>query len=208
MKRMFADCKSLNKLSFGEEFVTSKVTNMSSMFAGCSALQTLDVSEFDTSNVTDMAGMFEGCAATSLNITSFDTSSVQVMIRMFANSKSLKTIYVGENFDTRKVTNSVDMFLACNSLVGGQGTAYNEAHIDKGYARIDKGTTAPGYFTAAGAAAALDEAVETDSIAPPSGAAAQEGTAPGQQISGSKKNITTDFGGMEFITTTVLNAAA
>ena len=39
------------------------------------------------------------------------------------------------------------MFKNCTSLVGGQGTVYNSSKINKTYARIDGGTSSPGYFT-------------------------------------------------------------
>ncbi|MCI7559653.1 MAG: hypothetical protein MSS76_06005 [Clostridium sp.] len=32
-------------------------------------------------------------------------------------------------------------------LVGGLGTTYNSSYVDKTYARIDGGTSNPGYFT-------------------------------------------------------------
>jgi uncharacterized repeat protein (TIGR02543 family) len=39
------------------------------------------------------------------------------------------------------------MFTGSVNLVGGRGTAYDAAHVDKEYARIDFGARAPGYFT-------------------------------------------------------------
>ena len=40
------------------------------------------------------------------------------------------------------------MFSGCTSLVGGSGTAYSVSHNDDAsYARIDGGTSNPGYFT-------------------------------------------------------------
>lgn len=40
------------------------------------------------------------------------------------------------------------MFYTCSKLVGGSGTTFDVAHVDKAYARIDGGTSNPGYFTA------------------------------------------------------------
>ena len=45
-------------------------------------------------------------------------------------------------------SSSTSMFAGCTSLVGGAGTKYNANHKDKTYARIDGGTSNPGYFTA------------------------------------------------------------
>ena len=127
-------------------FDTSKVTNMNAMFRQSSATA-LDLSSFDTSNVTNMSFMFYGTKATILDVSNFDTSKVTNMSDMFDASYSLKTIYVSSKFVTTAVTNSKDMFTSCTKLVGGAGTKYNSSYVDKTYARIDGGTSNPGYFT-------------------------------------------------------------
>ena len=127
-------------------FNTSNVTNMSDMFYNSQAT-TLDVSNFDTSKVTNMSNMFYNSQATTLDVSNFDTSKVTNMSNMFYGSTNLKTIYVSNKFNTDKVTSSTDMFRGCTNLVGGAGTKYNGSHVDKTYARIDGGTSNPGYFT-------------------------------------------------------------
>ena len=127
-------------------FDTSKVTNMTNMFLGSQAT-TLDVSNFDTSNVTNMISMFSYSKATTLDVSNFDTSKVTNMSYMFYNFTNLKTIYVSNKFNTDKVTSSTNMFSGCTNLVGGAGTKYNSSYVDKKYARIDGGTSNPGYFT-------------------------------------------------------------
>ena len=102
---------------------TSEVTRMGWMFANCTKLTSLDLSNFNTSQVTDMAYMFNG-------------------------SSNLRTIYVDSGWSTAAVTNSESMFANCTSLVGGQGTTWSTYNPkDKTYARIDGGTSNPGYFT-------------------------------------------------------------
>ena len=128
-------------------FDTSKVTSMVNMFGGSQAT-TLDVSNFDTSKVTNMNSMFWYSQATTLDVSNFNTSNVTNMGYMFYNSTYLKTIYVSNKFNTDKVTNSGLMFYGCTNLVGGAGTKYNNSYVDKTYARIDGGTSNPGYFTA------------------------------------------------------------
>ena len=127
-------------------FDTSKVTNMSYMFSSSKAT-TLDVSNFDTSNVTNMQCMLCDSQATTLDASNFDTSKVTDISEMFYNSTKLKTIYASNKFNTDAVTSSSNMFNNCTSLVGGQGTKYDSTKVDKTYARIDGGTTNPGYFT-------------------------------------------------------------
>ena len=127
-------------------FDTSKVTNMTNMFLGSQAT-TLDVSNFDTSNVTNMISMFSWSKATTLDVSNFDTSNVTNMSYMFYDFTNLKTIYVSNKFNTDKVTSSTNMFSGCTNLVGGAGPKYNSSYVDKKYARIDGGTSNPGYFT-------------------------------------------------------------
>ena len=129
-------------------FNTSNVTDMSSMF-GNSEATTLDVSNFDTSKVTNMGYMFSDSKATTLDLSNFDTSKVTDMSSMFWNSKAtnLKTIYGSSKFVTTAVTSSTNMFYGCTKLIGGAGTKYDSTKTDKTYARIDGGTSNPGYFT-------------------------------------------------------------
>ena len=152
-------------------FNTSNVTDMGSMFSGSRAT-TLDLSNFNTSNVVSMFGMFQDNQATTLDLSnfntskvsnmryvfkgsqaivldlsSFNTSNVTDMSHMFQDTTNLKTIYVSSNYNTNKVYSSTSMFRDCTNLVGGQGTTYNSTKIDKTYARIDGGTSSPGYFT-------------------------------------------------------------
>ena len=127
-------------------FDTSSVSNMSSMFFSSQAT-TLDVSNFDTSNVSNMSSMFSSSQATTLDVSNFDTSKVTDISKMFYNSTKLKTIYASNKFNTDAVTSSSNMFNNCTSLVGGQGTKYDSTKVDKTYARIDGGTSNPGYFT-------------------------------------------------------------
>ena len=95
---------------------TSEVTDMSRMFAGCSALRSLDVSSFDTSQVTDMSRMFDTCRSlTSLDLSNFDTSKVTEMKKMFFRCRSLTSLDL-TSFDTSKVTGMGWMFFGCGSL--------------------------------------------------------------------------------------------
>ena len=148
MAAMFRSCgvRSLNLSNFN----TANVTNMQSMFAECGTLASLDLSSFNTSNVTNMQSMFFQLGSlTSLDLSSFNTANVTNMSGMFALSTELQTIYVGSGWTTAAVTLANEPFMYCYSLVGGQGTAYDPAHIDISYAHIDGGPSNPGYFTSA-----------------------------------------------------------
>ena len=127
-------------------FDTSNVTYMNIMF-GNSQATTLDLSNFNTTNVTNMSWMFSYSKATTLDVSNFDTSKVINMSYMFYDFTNLKTIYVGDKFNTNNVTSSANMFTDSTKLVGGAGTKYDSTKIDKAYAHIDGGTSNPGYFT-------------------------------------------------------------
>ena len=152
MESMFKGCSGLTILDLSN-FDTQNVTSMWGMFDGCSSLTSLNLSSLNTSNVTDMQEMFEGCSSlTSLDLSSFNTGKTNNMRMMFKDCNSLKTIYVGEGWSTGAVTayGGYLLFEGCTTLVGGRGTVYNASHVDKTYARIDGGTSAPGYLTPKG----------------------------------------------------------
>ena len=150
MQSMFSNCTSLTSLDL-RNFDTSKVTNMEGMFNNCQALESLNVSNWNTSNVTNMGNMFTSCSRlTSLDLGGFNTSKVTLMWYMFSGCSQLVTIYAGSGWSTAAVTDfySDKMFLNCTKIRGGQGTTYDATHVNRLYARIDGGTSNPGYFTA------------------------------------------------------------
>ena len=91
-------------------FDTSNVTDMSSMFSGCSSL--ISIPKIDTSNVTNMKYMFSYCRSLT-TIPALDTSNVTTMESMFYWCKLLTTI---PPLDTSKVTSMESMFYGCNLL--------------------------------------------------------------------------------------------
>ena len=119
---------------------------MAGMFA-TPAEEIKGLNKLDTSNVTDMIVMFATTVINKLDLSNFDTSKVTSMGYMFYYSTNLKTIYVSDKFNINAVTDSDSMFDNCPNLVGGAGTVYDSTKIDKTYARIDGGTSSPGYFT-------------------------------------------------------------
>lgn len=148
--KMFSGCKVLKALDFSN-WKNVTIQSMHSMFAGCNALANVNVSFWNVSAVTNMTNLFKDCASmTAIDISGWDTSNVTDMTQMFYmvnNNTSLKTITVGGSWSTASVTTDTNMFTGCTSLVGGNGTPYNASKVNKEYARIDGGTSTPGYFT-------------------------------------------------------------
>ena len=120
----FYEMRKLESITGLNYLNTSEVTRMDAMFSRCYKLTSLDLSNFNTSNVTDLTEMFRGSAA-------------------------LRTIYVGDGWQLRDMAQAIsrNVFNDCTSLVGGQGTAYDPAHVGGDYAHIDGGPSNPGYFT-------------------------------------------------------------
>ena len=147
MRIMFTNCINLTSLDISG-FDTKNVTDMWGMFWGCEKLTNLDVCGFNTDKVTDLGRMFYNCESlTSLDLSKFNTDKVEDMGYMFAYCDNIQTIYVGEGWNTSNVTASNNMFADCHNLVGGQGTKYDDSHINVEYAHIDGGSDNPGYFT-------------------------------------------------------------
>ena len=114
----FNGCTNLTSIEGIENLNTSKVTDMSGMFAQCSNLETLDLSHFNTEKVTTMAQMLYGCTKLhDLNISNFNTENVTNMYEMFNGCSSLNTLDLS-HFNTRYVrTDGMNyMFNGCSSL--------------------------------------------------------------------------------------------
>lgn len=142
----------LNSVRGLEYLVTDDVTTMNSMFIGCTALKSLDLTNFNTSSLTNMSRMFYSChALTTLDLSSFNTSRVTGMSEAFYYCPQLTTIYVGNEWSTASVTDGSSMFYECRNIKGGLGTQYDDTHTDYTYAHIDGGEDNPGYLTEKGA---------------------------------------------------------
>ena len=112
----FADCFYLTEIEGIENLNTEKVTNMCSMFSGCFALTSLDVSNFNTQNVEDMSIMFESCSAlSSLDLSKFNTANVKNMEDMFKECRKLSLLDLS-NFNTERVKDMSSMFSGCSTL--------------------------------------------------------------------------------------------
>ncbi len=141
----FADCFYLTEIEGIENLNTEKVTNMGSMFLGCSALTSLDVSNFNTQNVKNMNGMFCDCSnLTSLDLTNFNTAKVTNMGNMFLGCSNLTSLDL-TNFNTAKVTDMHFMFKGCSALTSLDLTNFNTAEVrdmNRMFYMLDKSSTA------------------------------------------------------------------
>lgn len=144
--QLFYGCYNLTSLKL-DNWDTGNMTNMTSMFINCTKLTNLDLSSMNTENVTNMDYMFYNCKALkNLDLRNFNTYKVKGTSYMFSGCTALRSIYVGDDWNMDGVSSSTKMFSGCTSLVGCKGTIYDAAYTDKTYARIDGGSSAPGYL--------------------------------------------------------------
>lgn len=129
MSSMFESCTALtndgvsSSIKFKNgNFTTSKVTNMSRMFAN-SGIKQLDFSAFDTSSLLNMSSMFTSCA--SLEIMEFKgkINAGSDLTRLFSQCISLKRIDLS-GLNTANTTNMSFMFNGCSSLTNDGNDSY------------------------------------------------------------------------------------
>lgn len=115
MSGMFNGCRACESFVLNGLFTTTKVNNMSSMFADCDKLNSSDLIPLNTSKVTNMSSMFSGCGVTSLDLSTFDTSLVTNMQNMFYNCDKLVNLNL-TSFNTSNVTTMEQIFYGCAML--------------------------------------------------------------------------------------------
>ena len=149
MSYMFAGCTALKSIDLfqGGHFSTENVTYFYHLFTYCTSLETVNMSQFNTSNAIVLANMFTECnSLQSIDVSMFDMTNVQYTNLMFYGCENLRTIYCDKDWSKSEI-DGTQMFEGCVKLVGKYRTKYSEEHIDIEYARPDNGVVAPGYFT-------------------------------------------------------------
>lgn len=86
-------------------------------FAYCYAATEVKVDKLDVSNITEMDSTFKYMySLESIDLSGWDTSKVNNMHELFMNDCKLREIKFGEKWTTGKVSDFVEMFLACHEL--------------------------------------------------------------------------------------------
>ena len=125
----FFECPNLTTINGIENLKTPQVTNMDSMFKGCSSLTSLDVTGFDMGNVTRIDGMFYGCSSlTSLDLHNFNTSKVTSLFDLFHDCSGLTSLDL-RSFDTSGVTTMEQLFNGCSSLTSLDISTFNTSKV-------------------------------------------------------------------------------
>ena len=108
MQQTFLGCENLNITNPDIDTPNlSNVTNMFSMFSGCSSFNG-DISQWDVSNVVNMSTMFSQAPMFNQNISGWNVSNVEFMDAMFNNVSSFNQDI--SNWNVGSVTNMSNMF--------------------------------------------------------------------------------------------------
>ena len=120
MSSMFEGCSKLLSLPDISILSTSNATNMNSIFSGCSSLLSLpDISNWNTKNVVNMSYMFSGCSSLSSlpEISIWNTSNIKEVNNMFDGCSSLISLPDISNWTIQEINNMNSMFNDCSSLL-------------------------------------------------------------------------------------------
>ena len=112
----------------------NNITNMNSLFNGCSQLVSLpDIHRWNTSKVTNMSYLFAKCNSLKnfYGISNWDTRNVKYMHGMFSECESLKSLPDISNWDTSNVIIMGGMFTSFYSLTPLSADEITE-YINKG----------------------------------------------------------------------------
>ena len=123
---MFRGLTALETIDFGSGIIdTTKMGDVTSMFADCVKLKSIDLSALDTRNVYSMQAMFSNCKALeTINFGTFNTSNVSFMNKLFYNCSKLSSLNLSM-FNTSKVTDVQCMFYGCTSLIYVNLSSFN-----------------------------------------------------------------------------------
>ena len=96
LEGLFQDAKGLTEIIGLDTWDTSNIKDMSSMFSGCSALVTIDLSAFNTSNVSNYKNFFKNCSnLQSVVLDNWDITRISIgnlASGFFSGDSSLKSI--------------------------------------------------------------------------------------------------------------------
>ena len=126
---MFRDCSSLENIIGLNTFNTSNITTLTSLFNGCSSLESLDLSSFNVSNVTNISGMLYGCTALqSFSMRNWDISKLTSLERLYQDLTSLQTVDMG-GVDLSSIRSLAFLFNGCTSLRELDVTGWNTSSV-------------------------------------------------------------------------------
>ena len=127
---MFAECENLQEVTLGGSLASAGITDVSEMFAGCTVLSSVDSSSIGSGTLTSVYGMFKDCSSLTGDIIfadSFNTSSIESFEDMFVNCGA-SNIDAGK-IDTSSATSLKNMFKDCSNLGALDVSGWNVSKV-------------------------------------------------------------------------------
>ena len=117
MTRMFANCTNLTSLDLTDLIDTSEVLQADNMFVGCTNLTSLNLSTFKPTKIRNTSNMFGNCPKLiSIDVSNWDASHISNMGTMFANCTLLESIdFTGWTLSAM-ASNFSSTFASCPAL--------------------------------------------------------------------------------------------
>ena len=145
MYGLFESCSNLKTVSLSG-LGSNDLTGYLYMFINCNKIESIDMSYFNfgTTNLTNLFDSLQQLL--TVDLSNANISGVTNMYSLFGYDSSLTTIYVSNDWNVENVTSSSNMFYECTSIVGGNGTTYDNTKVDKTMAIIDNNDQ-EGYLT-------------------------------------------------------------
>ena len=116
-ENVFANCKNLKTLQFGEQTEATIPGNLSNMFLNCALLESIDLSKFHMDYLTHLSSTFEGC--TNLKEVKFEEKMNSIyltkMDKVFKGCKSITNIDLS-NLYSPEIFFMQEAFSGCESL--------------------------------------------------------------------------------------------
>lgn len=139
LNEWFRGMSALTTVKGMEYLNTANVETMKSMFAYCSALQTVDMSHCNTDKLSNIVAMFKDCSVLqTVDLTNFGTALYD-MREVFLNCTELTTIYCNNTWPTDNVISG--------SIFGGCWKLKGAVAFDPGKTSVAMANPKTGYFT-------------------------------------------------------------
>ena len=136
---LFYNFRFVNEINFNNNFDTSSVIYMISMFRFCTSLKEMDLSSFDTRNVIEMGNLFcmfdnengvvlENKLSKIIFGNNFSVEKARSISQMFTGCYNFTSLDVA-NFDTGNVEDMTSVFAYCDGLTSIDISGWNTSNV-------------------------------------------------------------------------------
>ena len=96
--------------------IGSNITNLASLFSGCTKLKTVNTTNWDLSSCTNISFMFQNCSSlTSLDLSNWNLPKLTTMREMFSGCTALSNLIMPK-CEAPLLSNMQHMFASCTSM--------------------------------------------------------------------------------------------